>query len=663
MKHSSSPPSRARNLPGQRARPRLAPRRRVALLAAVASLVFIAAPADAGAAGPARAGVGLAIEPIFGGDLTAADGWTELIVRVAAPAGSPVRGELRATSGGSAPSAVTFPVEVGASGTTQVVLPARSLDGELIVTFTDEHGAVLATERVPTRGRVSPALLVWSADTRLGGELRGDEIPGRRDQGRDMKLRVGKVEHDPQTGAAIAPHSAAAYGQVDAVLMRAADLAALRGAPLAALTTWVLGGGTLAVVPGGANELTDAPFVAILGGVARRAPDDGPVVRFRGGNLRDSALGAVGSYGLGEVHLLGFDPLSVDGARDPWTQARVRELVAQGFERRELRSFPARAMEGRDPDGAVLRALDPNQSYGRALALAALVLTLYAVLAGPVVHLRARRKRRPLDPLVQVPLLSAGAFGLIVVIGLASKGFGGRARHVTLVESGAGLSRGTGVAYRGFFTSRTTHLAVPSSAPGARVARVDRYDGASLDRYVATPRGVALVDLTVRPWRTVVVKESGFTYDLEGGVAMQRRPDGRLVVRNATGHALRDVLIADGLEAAYLERVESGATAAFSDGRALGPHFRMARGSLDAERDRRLSSALLGAAIGGHEGARVLATWQLAEDSAWQSDFWPESSPVLIAELDSPRAAAQDSGLRLESERVLLRVVGEGGAP
>jgi hypothetical protein len=654
MKHSLIPPFRASS-----ARPRLA-LRAAALLALVAPLLLFATRAKAGSTAPG--GVGMSVEPLFGGDLTTANGWTDLVVRVAAPAGTPIRGELHVTSGVSAPSALTLPVDVGAAGTTQVLVPARSVDGEVAVTLTDERGAVLATTRVPTRARTSPALLVWSAGTHLGGELRGDEIPALRNEGRDMKLRVGNVERDPRTGAAIAPDSAAAYGQVDTVLLRAEDLAALDGAPLAALTTWVLAGGTLAVAPGGATELVDAPLVAMLGGVARRAREDGPVASFHGGNLRDSALGAVGSYGLGEVYVLGFDPLSVDGARDPRNQARIRELVARSFERRGLRAFPSHAMEGREPDG-VLRALDPNQKYGGALALAALVLTLYAVLAGPVVHLRARKRRRPLDPLVQVPLLSAGAFGLIVVIGLASKGFSGRARHVTLVESGAGLSRGTGVAYRGFFTSRTTHLAVPSSSPGGRVARVDRYDGASLDRYVATPRGVALADLTVRPWRTVVVKESGFTYDLEGGVAMRRRPDGRLVVRNATEHALRDVLIADGLEAAYLGRIERGATATLSDGRALGPHFRMARGSLDSERGRRLSAPVLGAAIGAEEGARVAATWQLAEEIAWQSDFWPESSPVLIAELDSPRAAAQDSGLRLESERVLLRVVGEGGAP
>ncbi len=665
MKDSSTPPSRARDLPPVRARPG-ALALRLALLATVATLLLGAPPAraadSADSADSAHEGVSLAVEPIFGVDLAASSGWTDLIVRVAAPAGRPLRGELRATSGGSAPGAVTLPVEVDARGTAQVLLPARCLGGELVVTLTDERGVVIATRRVLTRPRSSPALLVWS-DTRLASELRGDEIPGRYAPSDDMKLRVGRVERDPRTAAAIAPDSATAYGQVDVVLMRAEELSALGATPLAALTTWVLGGGTLAVVPGAADQLTEAPFAALLGGPTRRATSDDGRARFGGGNLRDTALGAVASYGLGEVHVLDFDPLSLGGAHDAWAQARVRELVSRAFERRDLRAFPSHAMVGRDPDGAVLRALDPNQTYRGALALAALVLTAYAVLAGPFIHLRARRRRRPLDPLVHAPLLSAGAFALIVVIGLSSKGFGGRARRVTLVESGAGVTRGTGVTYRGFFTSHITHLAVPSASAGGRLARVNRYDGASLDQYAVSPGGVQLTDLTVRPWRTVVVQESGLTYDLQGGVSMRRVASGRLVVRNGTGRALRDVLITDGHEAAYFGRIEGGATAAFSDGRPVGSSFkRAASESLASRPDRRLSAPLLGVALGGDDGERVRATWQLAEEIANMGDFWPNATPVLIAEIDAPRAAARDSGLRLESDRVLLRVVGEGGA-
>ena len=37
--------------------------------------------------------------------------------------------------------------------------------------------------------------------------------------------------------------------------------------------------------------------------------------------------------------------------------------------------------------------------------------------------------------------------------------------------------------------------------------------------------------------------------------------------------------------------------------------------------------------------------------------------PVLIAELDGGEGRSQDSGLRLDLDRVLVRVVGYGGVP
>ncbi len=647
--------------PSSRVRPTLrAPRwrtllRRALALAAGVTVLFLTA--HAAASSPNGTVDHLSVHPIFGSELTVADGWADVIVRAGTPAGVPAGGGgLWAVSG----SALTAPVAFDALRAPQVV-PAHSFLGGIDVVLADAHGARIATGSARTETRTAPSLLIWSTVTSLGLDLRGSEIEGRRDRGVDLKLRIGWVERDPRTGAALAPDSAAVYAAVDVVLLRAEDLAALHGGPLAALTTWVLGGGTLAVVPG-ARDLTDTPLVAMVGGAIRHTTgtDERPA-GFRGGNLRDDALGAVASYGLGEVYLLDFDPLWFD--HDAESYARVRELVARGFRRRSLPAF-AHAPEGRDPNAAVVRALDPNQGHGRALALAALVLTAYAVLAGPVVHLRARRRRRPLAPLAQVPLLSAGAFALIVVIGVVSKGIAGRARHLTFVESGAGLSRGTGVAYRSFFAGRTTRLAVPSLSPGGRLALVDRHDGAALDG----PHGLAPSSLTLRPWRTVVVQEVGFTYELGGGVTIRRLPDGRLIVRNATGRALRDAILSDGPSATYLGSIESGAAATFSEGRALRRDFEDPRRDLPQAIEEpqwalRLASYYLGAAIGGDEGERVRATWQLAEGVAAGSDFWSAEGPVLIAELEGPSSTTHDGGLRLESDRVLLRVVGEGGAP
>jgi hypothetical protein len=59
-------------------------------------------------------------------------------------------------------------------------------------------------------------------------------------------------------------------------------------------------------------------------------------------------------------------------------------------------------------------------------------------------------------------------------------------------------------------------------------------------------------------------------------------------------------------------------------------------------------------------GAAWQAFDQLADNSvAW----WPDDVPVLIAQLEGGEGKPTDSGLRIDSDRVLLRVVGWGGVP
>jgi hypothetical protein len=56
--------------------------------------------------------------------------------------------------------------------------------------------------------------------------------------------------------------------------------------------------------------------------------------------------------------------------------------------------------------------------------------------------------------------------------------------------------------------------------------------------------------------------------------------------------------------------------------------------------------------------------WSALEDAANdQVDWFPDGVPVLLAQLDGGEGRASDSGLRLESDRLLVRVVGFGGKP
>jgi hypothetical protein len=58
------------------------------------------------------------------------------------------------------------------------------------------------------------------------------------------------------------------------------------------------------------------------------------------------------------------------------------------------------------------------------------------------------------------------------------------------------------------------------------------------------------------------------------------------------------------------------------------------------------------------------AAWEALEAlTGGDADWWPNDVPVLIAELEGGEGRSQDSGLRLDIDRVLLRVVGYGGVP
>jgi hypothetical protein len=43
-------------------------------------------------------------------------------------------------------------------------------------------------------------------------------------------------------------------------------------------------------------------------------------------------------------------------------------------------------------------------------------------------------------------------------------------------------------------------------------------------------------------------------------------------------------------------------------------------------------------------------------------DWFPDDVPVVLGEIEGGEGAKSDTGLRVESDRLLFRVVGEGGA-
>lgn len=83
-------------------------------------------------------------------------------------------------------------------------------------------------------------------------------------------------------------------------------------------------------------------------------------------------------------------------------------------------------------------------------------------------------------------------------------------------------------------------------------------------------------------------------------------------------------------------------------------------GSVDVHR---LEAIHLGA-IFGNDAPGLAQAWEAVERGAdTTSDWFPGDLPVVLAQLDGGEGKASDAGLRLESDRLLVRIVGYGGKP
>jgi hypothetical protein len=400
------------------------------------------------------------------------------------------------------------------------------------------------------------------------------------------------------------------------------------------------------------------------GGVGPGTALRGKLVGYTGGNLRATEYGATAAYGLGQVHVLGFDPTASPALEDAWAHGRILDMIGDAWDRRALLAFPDGAGQRGSNLYDVHRALDPNENFRPALGIAAILLVLYSIAVGPLTFMRAHKKGRPLDPLVWAPVASATCFALIVVVGLAGKGWSGRARHLALVEAGAGMSRGSVRRFRGFFASQTRAMRVRGSeaasvlevvttdsrSQGSPVLRLDK-DGASLE------------DLTSLPWQTVVVSEDGFT-ELAGGIAVREKGDGSVVVANHTGRALKNVVVwAPKTDASYFGEIAAGDTVLSTSGRTLFAPTSRRTTSAGGRAVHPIDLAGHVTSVLGHGLDDMMTQWSAMSSAAGSAtDWWPDDVPVVIGEIHGGEGVKTDGGLRVESDVLLFRVVGEGGA-
>jgi hypothetical protein len=697
-------------------------------------LVVQGAPGAPGAPGKPPPEVLVEIVPIINTSQSAPAlpwGWTELVVRVQNTGQKPARGTIRASSQ-QFPDRRFFtasaPYSVGAGATAVVRVPAHALAyADVSVEVVDDELGQIATQRYSSSSQLTVVLFDTSEASRLRGAIHEAYIaptfiaPGTPtpSSGSGTALLIGSPRYDPTTGDPVLPDRAALYNSADAVLMRSDTLTRLTGVELDALAGFVMGGGTLALVIARPEDLRHPTLAALVGAevqktavhsetlkpislptpysaaakvipsVAAANDDVSPTLAgYAGGNLRGSTFGATATYGLGEVHLLGFDPTKKPGVDDDWVKGRMVELARRAFDRRSTVVFRPGGLGPNRDLNSVRQVLDPNEGSRWAIAAAALLLCLYAVIAGPLNFSMASKKGKPLRALRWLPILSAAAFAVIVGIGISAKGVTGRARHLTLVDAGAGMTKGAARRFRGFFTSKADELTVRTSDSGSVVSTAvlpdtaDRRENLIIDR-----DGARLADVSALPWQTVVVREDG-SASLGEGISIVQEGASDVAVINRSGRRMRAaVLWVPGASASaaggsapggsigtgdvrYFSRIDDGArvlasagedVTATADGRYWYAQVQVTTraGSIDIHQ---LHATYLRPVL-ENDAPGLGDAWHALEEAADVSDWFPGDVPVLLAQLDGGEGKTSDAGLRLESDRMLVRIVGFGGKP
>jgi hypothetical protein len=673
---------------------------RLCALITAAVLVALASPR------PALAQIASALRveatPVLGADSALTSGWLSIVVRLDNASMSPIEGTLEVAArppwGDGARFVTTAPFAVGGRSRVTLRVPTHGI-GSMRATFQvrvlDAEGRLLVGTQLPEARTGGFVLFDFSTPSRLAAALQGLSVAASSSPYGSTPVATPVSVTGPApnstTGEPVLPDRGIGYSAAMLIVAPSADLARMPEDEGLALTDWVLGGGALAIVVTRPEDLSVPLVKAFVGGVAttkappreleqpagflvpdttsaaapravRRMGRPSPatvatLIGYGGANLYDTRWGAAASYGLGEVHLLAFDPLrSAPVREDEWTRLSLLELMRHAVGRRDAVAFQSgvRPLDDARID-ELRRLLDPNEGSRWTVVAAALLLLAYAVVAGPWSFARAQRRGKPERALLYLPMWSAGTLSAIVVLGVLGKGVEGRARRIGLIEAGAGMPSASVTRFRGLYSARSERLTVWSSEPDA-VLDVTGGDTDIDRRMVVDREGLRLEGLMAKPWETVVVREDAFV-SIGGGVSIAQKADGAWMIANRCARDLIGVIVrATGDELHYFPRIADGASVALTSGKklTLGAVTYAGRRALDV-------GSFSGALDADVQGAS--AAWRALETLAEGTDWWPLNTPVLIAQLDGGEGTLADAGLRIESDRTLVRVVGRGGVP
>lgn len=614
-----------------------------------------------------------------------------------------------------------FAVAPGAS--TQIRLPTRQMSTyvESTLEIVDDNGKVLYSNKIVPVSGDTPLLVDLTEPPRLAAVLRDAAVNLRYSPWNPSGYPTSAVGLttrnwgiDPVTGDALVPHRMIGYGDTTLVLLRSEQLARMQGPALRAIMQYVLAGGALAIVISRPEDLRN-PTLLTLAGVELDAQGQGKITAtavpdcvikaqsfatvpmsgsetdkllgsfgrthsrtapkpvrlppdiestlqgFSGGNLHHTIFGASANYGLGEVHLLAFDPTQIPGVESPWVQGRMVDLVSHAWQRHGQSAISPSRWEGPGSLDGVINELDPNRGSAWSIVAAALLLIVYAAFAGPVNFIIASRKNKPLYALVVLPVLSAGAFIMLVIIGLTARGIGGQARHLTLIEAGAGMSQGIAAQYRGVFTTGADHVTMYGADPDSVIdTPIVPRTGKSHTLQVQRD-GVKLVNVATTPREVLVVQEHRFM-SLGHGLSVVKDATGDITVTNRIGKNLRGVIVVLPLnsstgssEVRYFSSLANGQSKKVSEG--------VLSTTLVGRNQLTDTSNIIDALQEEEKGkAQGLAnSWRAVMQSLYiEVDWWPSDVPVVIAQMDGGEGRTKDSGLPITSDRLLLRVIGYG---
>ncbi len=676
-----------------------APRMRRFLSRAVASLV-LAVP------GLAMATPRLDVKHVQGADAPWVVGWNEAVVTLDNADGAGWRGEVAIDSSydrhpDGRPS-VRIPVSLAAGESARLLVPFHLNAGTFpnVVLRAPGEGEVASQALNLTRAIEGVATIVEIQEAKEARGAKLVEIPAAGSSAFDddkgetpphhptvptpipkhgpmvppstgaytslAVAQVSTVKTAAESGDPILPDVGGGWSGAVLILAPSEIMARLQGRSFDAIEHWVLAGGTIAIAVTREEDLRHDNLKKLLGGEARlTSPSGSSTMTFSGAGVsrgdvsKDGDDGEYVGHGLGQVWLLRrdpwsrtFDPKSPRSIYGLWEQSRAR--------RASTISLPAGTGLRWHDDDRVRKFLDPNHGFRPSLGIAAVLVVIYALLVGPLAFSRARKLGKPLSVLRATPLLALGLFTLLVGLGKLGKGFRGRARRLSVVELAGGAARGSSTTFHAFYVADPNVVEVVAGRPIDTVHTVEPFsegDPIELDRGRIAVRAVR-----AHPWQTIVVAEEGVR-DVQGGIVLEGNGP-RLTLINKTPWTLEHVVLhpettpTAPARSRYFAKVAPGEAVVARDGIAV---------------DRRVRPLPYHFA-GGGSGEPMIKNDDPSADAidaldalvtAWAGASFPAGEPIPF---NQPVATAlvrtsgdKISGLTIEREATLIRVVGLGG--